>query len=66
MLSGENSFFAQTGKDNTKMRMKIVIHIVKDEKVMQKQGVLIFYHKDQQSTCKRPPVTNNQRKTYVH
>ena len=66
MLSGQNSFFAQTSKDNTKMRMKIVIHIVNDEKVMQKQGVLIFDHKDQQSICKRPPVTNNQRITYVH
>ena len=66
MPSGQNSFFAQTGKENTWMRMKIVIYFVNDEKVMQKQGVLNFDHKDQQSTCRRPPVTNNQRITYVH
>ena len=65
MPSGQNSFsFIQTGKENTRMRMKIVIYFVNDEKVMQKQGVLNFDHKDQQST--RPPVTNAQRITYVH
>ena len=47
-------------KRNTRMRMKIVIHFVNDEKVMQKQGVLNFDHIDQQSTCRRPLVTNNQ------
>ena len=46
--------------------MKIVIYFVNDEKVMQKQGVLNFDHKDQQSTCRKPPITNNQRITYVH
>ena len=46
--------------------MKIVIYFVNDEKVMQKQGVLNFNHIDQQSTCRRSPVTNNQRITYVH
>ena len=46
--------------------MKIVVYFVNDEKVMQKQGVLNFDHKDQQSTCRRPPVTNNQRITYVN
>ena len=46
--------------------MKIVIYFVNDEKVMQKQGVLNFDHIDQQSTCRRSPVTNNQRITYVH
>ena len=34
--------------------------------VMQKQGVLNFDHKDQQSTCRKPTITNNQRITYVH
>ena len=48
------------------MKMKIVIYFVFDEKVMHKQGVLNFDDKDQQSTCRRPPVTNNQRITYVH
>ena len=62
----QNSIFAQTDKENTRMRMKIVIYVVNDEKVMQKQGVLNFDHKDQQSTCRRPPVINNQRITYVH
>ena len=52
-------FFVQTGKENTRMRTKIVIYFVNDEKVMQKQGVLNFDHKDQQSTCRKPPVTNN-------
>ena len=66
MPSGQNSFFAQTGKENTKMRMKIVIYFVNDEKLMQKQGVLNFDHKDQQGKCRRPLVTNNQRITYVH
>ena len=66
MPSGQNLFFAQTGKENTRMRMKIVIYFVNDEKVMQKQGVSSFDHKDRQSTCRRPPVTNNQRITYVH
>ena len=32
-------FFAQTGKENTRMWMNIVIYFVNDEKVMQKQGV---------------------------
>ena len=58
--------FAQTGKENTRMRMKIVIYFVNDEKVMQQQGSKILHHKDQQCTCRRPPVTNNQRITYVH
>ena len=66
MPSGQNLFFAQTGKVNTRLRMKIVIYFVNDEKVMQKQGVLNFDHKDQQSTCRKPPITNNQRITYVH
>ena len=35
--------------------MKIVIYFVIDEKLLQKQGVLNFDHKDQQSTCRRPP-----------
>ena len=65
MPSGQNSFFAQTGKENTRMRMKIVIYFVNDEKVMQKQGVLNFDHKDQLSINRRPPVTNNQRITYI-
>ena len=51
MSSGQNWFFAQTGKENTRMRMKIVIYFVNDENVMQKQGVLNFDQKDQQSTC---------------
>ena len=66
MPSGQNLFFAQTGKENTRLRMKIVIYFVNDEKVMQKQGVLNFDHKDQQSTCRKPTITNNQRITYVH
>ena len=66
MPSGQNLFFAQTGKENTRLRMKIVIYFVNDEKVMQKQGVLNFDHKDQQSTCRKPPITSNQRITYVH
>ena len=48
MPSGQNSFFAHTGKENTRMRIKIVIYFVNEEKVMQKQGVLNFDHKD---TC---------------
>ena len=63
MPSGQNLIFPQTGKENTWMRMKIVIYFVNDEKVMQKQGVLNFDHKDQQSTCTRSPVTNSQRIT---
>ena len=54
MPSGQNLFFAQTGKVNTRLRMKIVIYFVNDEKVMQKQGVLNFDHKDQQSTVESP------------
>ena len=46
--------------------MKIVIYFVNDEKVMQKTGVLNSDHIDQQSTYRRPPVTNNQRIKYVH
>ena len=43
MPRGQNSgFFAQTGKENTRMRMKIVIYFVNDEKVMQKVGGLKF------------------------
>ena len=42
MPSGQNSFFAQTGKANTRMRMKTVIYFVNDERVMQKQGGLKF------------------------
>ena len=34
-------FFAQTGKENTRMWMNIVIYFVNGEKVMQKQG---FFH----------------------
>ena len=41
--------------------MKIVIYFVNDEKVMQKQGIFNVDHKDQQSTCRRLPFTNNQR-----
>ena len=66
MPSGQNLFFAQTGTENTRMRVKMVIYFVNDEKVMQKQGVLNFDHKDQQSTCRRSHVTNNQRITNVH
>ena len=66
MPNEQNSFFAQTGKEYTRMRMKIVIYFVNDEKVMLKQGVLIFDHKDQQSTFSRPLFTNNQRIAYVH
>ena len=44
MPSGQNLFFAQTGKENTRMRMKIVIYFVNDEKVMQKQEILKFDH----------------------
>ena len=47
MPSGQNLFFAQTGTENTRMRMKMVIYFVNDEKVMQKQRVLNFDHKDQ-------------------
>ena len=55
MPSGQNSFFAKTGKNNpSRMRMKIVIYFVNDEKVMQKQDVWNFDHKDQQSTCRTP------------
>ena len=36
MLSGQVAFFAQTGKENTGMRMKIVIYFVNDEKVLHK------------------------------
>ena len=61
MPSGQN-----TDKENTRMGMKIVIYFVNDEKVMKKQGILNFDHKDQQSTCKRPPVKNNQRITYIY
>ena len=35
-------FFAQTGKENTRMRMKIFIYFVNDDKVMQKQRGLTF------------------------
>ena len=66
MPRGQNLFSSQTGTENTRMRVKMVIYFVNDEKVMQKQGVLNFDHKDQQSTCRRPPVTNNQTITYVH
>ena len=59
-------FLLKHAKTNTRMRMKIVIYFVNDEKVMQKQGFLNFDHIDQQSTCRRSPVTNNQRITYVH
>ena len=55
-----------TDKENTRMGMKIVIYFVNDEKVTKKQGILNFDHKDQQSTCKRLPVKNNQRITYVY
>ena len=61
MPRAQNSIFAQTDKENTRMTMKIVIYVVNDEKVMQKQGVLNFDHKDQQSTCRRHPVINKQR-----
>ena len=66
MPSRQNLFFAQTGKESTRMRMKIVIYFVNDEKVMQKLEVLNFDHKDQYSTCRKPTVTNNQRITYVN
>ena len=68
MPSGQNSFSIQTGKENTRMKLKIGISFVNDDNVMQKQGVLNFDHKDQQSTCRRHPVTNNERITmsYVH
>ena len=56
MHSGQNWLFAQTGKENTRMRMKIVIYKINDEKIMQKQGVLNFDHKDQQSTSRRYPL----------
>ena len=59
-------FLLKHAKKNTRMRMKIVIYFVNDEKVMQKQGVFNFDHIDQQSTCSRPPVINNQRITCVH
>ena len=32
MPSGQISFFAQTGKENSRMRMKIVIYFVNDKK----------------------------------
>ena len=65
MPSGQNSFFAQTGKENTRMRVKIVIYFV-NVKVIQEQGFSYFDYNDQKSTCRRPPVTNiNQRITYV-
>ena len=65
--SGQHSFFAQTGREKHKdENEKCHFFFVNDEKVMQKQGVLNFDHKDQQSTCRRSPVTNKQRITYVH
>ena len=39
MPSGQNFFFAQTGRENTRKRMKIVINFVNDDKVIQKQGI---------------------------
>ena len=56
-------FLPKHARKNTRMRMKIVIYFVNDEKVMQNQGVLNSDHKDQQSTCRSPPVTTNQRIT---
>ena len=47
-------------------KLKIGISFVNDDNVMQKQGVLNFDRKDQKSTCRRHPVTNNERITYVH
>ena len=40
--------------------MKIVIYFVNGVKVIQKQGVLKFDLKNQQSTCTGPPITYNQ------
>ena len=42
MSRGQNSFFAQTGKDNTRMRMKIITYFVNDEKSNAKTGGLKF------------------------
>ena len=43
-------FFLLKQAKKTRMRMKIIIYFVNDKKVMQKQRVLNFDHKDQQST----------------